>query len=80
MNFDGDTAFVKQSLTIGGALLAAHLVLQFVLYLVMDQSLLGGGTPYFLASTLVNLLLWLGVLAALPGLVALGVAAARPRQ
>ncbi|MBE7324539.1 hypothetical protein IEQ44_07730 [Nocardioides sp. Y6] len=78
MNFD--SAFVKQSLTIGGALLAAHIVLQVVLHLVMDQSFFAGGTPYFLAATIVNLLLWLGTLAALPGLVALGVAAARPER
>lgn len=78
MNFDGDTAFVKQSLTIGGALLASHFVLQLVLYAVMDQGFFGGGTGYFVAMTVTSLLLWTGALIALPGLIALGVAAARP--
>lgn len=80
MDFQGDSAFVKQSLTIGATLLAAHVVLQVVLHVVMDNGFFGGGTGYFLAISIVNLLLWLGTLAALPGLVALGVAAARPRQ
>lgn len=80
MNLDVDKDFVIKSLGFGGGLIVISFALQVVFHLLTESGLAFGGTMHVLWLTFANLLLWIGALASVPGLVALGVAAARPRQ
>lgn len=80
MNPDVDTAFVTKSFAVGGGLIALSFVLQVAFNLLADQGMYPGNVLHVLWLSTANLLLWLGALASVPGLVALGVAAARRPQ